>query len=143
MKKKIMDWKLNLNDAYLIHYNMDTEAVQHFCGGRWMNKHRRNLKVLQVMSHIMPTDRFLALGAGLVDGVSNFLYSYVLLLELKANISTPNLPSVTRNPELIDKAIRKEEKNILSLCHNNVATTFIPDLGIIKLGVVDKQGKKL
>ena len=72
MEKRIMRWKQELNDACFIHYNMDTEAFQRFCGGRRTNDHQRNLQMLKVMSHIIPTDRFLALGAGVVDGVPTF-----------------------------------------------------------------------
>lgn len=143
MEKKIISWNCDLNDACLIHYNMDTKAVQRFCGGRQMNEHHCNLQMLKVMSHIIPTDHFLTLGAGLVNGVPNFLYGNVPLSKLESNLLTPNLPTATKNPEPIDKAIEKEERNHLSLYHSNVVTTFVPDVGIIKLGVVDKQGRKL
>ena len=110
IEKKIMKYKRDLNDACLIHYDMDTEAVQRFCGGRRMNEHRRTLEMMKVTSHIMPTDKYLALGAGIIDGVPNFLYGDVPASELESNIASPNLPSARKNPDILDKAIKKEEK---------------------------------
>jgi len=131
-----------LRDACLIHYNMDTEAVQRFCGGRWMGEHRRTLEMMKVMSHILPEDMFLGLGAGLIDGVPNCLYGDVPNEELQTNLATENLPGAMKKPELIDKAIRKEEVNHLSMTFDRDLVMFTPHIGIIKLGILDKKGKK-
>jgi hypothetical protein len=131
-----------LQDACLIHYNMDTEAVQRFCGGRWMGEHRRTLEMMKVMSHILPDEMFLGLGAGLIDGVPNCLYGDVPNEELQVNLATENLPGAMKKPELIDKAIRKEEVNHLSMTFDRDLAMFTPNIGIIKLGILEKQGKK-
>ena len=39
VEKKTMRFKRDLNDASLIHHNLDIEAVQRFCGGRFMGEH--------------------------------------------------------------------------------------------------------
>ena len=78
-------------------------------------EYRRTLEMMKVMSHILPDDMSLGLGAGLLDRVPNCLYSYVPNEELKVNLLTENLPGVMKKPALIDKAIKKEEVNHLSL----------------------------
>ena len=72
-EKAIVRNKKLLRDACLLHYDMDLSAVQRYCGGRWTGEHRMTDEMLRVMSHILPDKLLLELGAGLVDGVPNFL----------------------------------------------------------------------
>ena len=134
--------KRTLHDACLLHYSMDTEAVQRFCGGRWLGEHRRTLEMLKVMTHILPDEMFLGLGAGLIDGVPNCMYGDVPNEELMANLATENLPGAMRKPALINKAIKKEEVNHLSMTFDRKLAMFTPHIGIIKLGIIEKEGKK-
>ena len=66
-----------MHDACLLHYDMDTEAVQRFCGRRWMGEQRRSVQTLQTMTHILPSDAFLPFAATIVDGIPNCLYGTV------------------------------------------------------------------
>ena len=102
--------------------------------------HKRSL--LQVMSHIPPDDLFLKLAGTMVDGVPNLLNTELLSKEVASLLATPNLPTVAKNPELVDKAILKEERNHLSMVFSSQLTAFTPNLGIIKLGILDKKRKK-
>ena len=99
--------KLVLQDACLLHYNLDPEAVQRFCGGRWMGEQRRSVQMLRTMTHVLPDDVFLPFAATMVDGIPNCLYGNLTAAELDANLSTPNLLSVWKIPELIGKVITK------------------------------------
>lgn len=56
-----------------------------------------------------------------------FLYGTVSAEELDANLSTPNLPSVQKMPELIDKAITKDK----SIIYQSVSTIPSPVLFLI------------
>ena len=49
---------------------------------------------------------------------------------------------VAENPELVDKAILKEERNHLSMVFSRYLAYFTPYLGITKLGILDKKHKK-
>ena len=86
----------------------------------------------------MPDNRYLALGNGLIDGVPNCLYGDVPASELEASLSTPNLVAAERKPDLINKAIKKEEKNHLSIVTSGTVARYTRDIGIIKLGIVEK-----
>ena len=121
---------------------MDLSAVQRYCGGKWTGEHRRTDQMLRVMSHILPDDLFLELAAGLVDGVPNLLNTELPSEEVASLLTTDNLPTFARNPELVDKAILKEERNHLSLVFSKHLAYFTPNLGIIKLGILDKKNKK-
>ena len=49
----------------------------------------------------------------MVDGVPNLLKEEIPSKEVTSLLATVNLPTVTNNPELVDKAILKEERNHL------------------------------
>ena len=61
-----------------------------------MGEHRRTLEMMKVISHILPDEMFLNLGAGLIDGVPNCLYSDVPNEELEANLAIYNLPGAMK-----------------------------------------------
>ena len=94
------------------------------------------------MSHILPDNLFLELAAAMVDGVPNLLNDKLTSDEVASLLATPNLPTVAMNPELVDKAILKEERNHLSIVFSSHLTTFTPNLGVIKLGILDKKHTK-
>ena len=98
--------------------------------------------MLRVMSHILPDDLFQELAAGLVDSVPNLLNTEIPSEEVASLLTTNNLPTVAKTPELVDKAILKEERNHLSLVFSKHLAYFTPNLGIIKLGILDKKHKK-
>ena len=62
--------------------------------------------------------------------------------EIMSLLTTNNLPTVAKNPELVDKAILKEERNHLLLVFSKYLAYFTSNLGIIKLGILDKKHKK-
>ena len=134
--------KNELRDACLLHYNMDLSAVQRYGGCGWIGEHRRTDQMPQVMYHILPDDLFLEIAAAMVDGVPNLLNAELQSEEVASLLATPNLPTVAKNPELFDKAILKEERNHLSMVFSSHLTAFTPNLGIIKLGILDKKHKK-
>ena len=139
---RIVANKKVLRNACLLHYNMHLSAVQRYCGGKWTGEHRRTDQMLQVMSHILPDDLFQDLATGLVDGVPNLLNTEIPSEEMASLLATNNLPTVAKNPELVDKVILKEERNHLSLVFSKHLAYFTPILGIIKLGMLDKKHKK-
>ena len=94
MEKRIQRQKTILQDACLIHYDMNLEAVQRFCGGRFTGEHRRTLQMLRTMSHIVPDDIYLPFAATFIDGVPNCFYGDVENSELEENLKTDNLPAV-------------------------------------------------
>ena len=70
--------------------------------------------MLRVISHILPNNLFQELAAGLVDGAPNLLNTELPSEEVASRHTTNNLPTVAKNPEIVDKAILKEERNHLS-----------------------------
>lgn len=58
-----------------------------------MGEHQQTLEMMKVMTHILPDDMFLVLGAGLIDGVPNCVYGNVPHEKLQANLDTDNLPA--------------------------------------------------
>ena len=77
---------------------------------------------------------FYELVAAMIDGVPNLLNVELPSEKMASLLSTDNLPTVVNNPELVDKAILKEERNHLAY--------FTLNLGIIKLVIMDKKNKK-
>ena len=134
--------KTILQDACLIHYNLDLECLQRFCGGRWMGEHRRTVQALRILSHILPDKLFLPYAATLIEGVPNCLHGHVPSDELYTNLATDNLQSVKHKPELVTKAIKKEKVNHLSFTCSRELARFTPNLGVIKIGILSKEGKK-
>ena len=57
-------------------------------------------------------------------------------------MSTLNLPAVCMNPALIKNSIQKEQVNHLSLYFSCDVCCFTPDIGIIKLGILNLHHKK-
>ena len=94
------------------------------------------------MSHNLLDELFLELAVAMVDGVPNLLNAELPSKVVESLLATPNLPTVTKNSELVDKAILKEEFNHLSMVFSSHLTAFTPNLGIIKLGILDKKHKK-
>ena len=114
-EKKIIENKKVMRNACLFNYDMGMNAVQRYCKGKWTSEHRRIDEMLQVMSHILPNQLFLELATGLIDGVPNLLNTEIPSEEVASLLTTNNLPTVAKNPELVDKTILKEERNHLSM----------------------------
>ena len=142
IKDTIQRNKRTLRDACLLHYNMDLATVQRYCQGRWMGQHRRTDEMLRIMSHILPDKLFLQLGAGLIDGVPNYLHGSIETEELDRYMAEDNLPSVQKMPDLVDKAINKEETRHLSMVFSRQMARYTPNIGIIKLGILNHKHKK-
>ena len=141
-EKKIIANKKVIQNACLIHYDMNLSAVQQYCGGKWTGELRRTDKMLQAMSQILTNNLFLELAVGLIDGVPNLLNIEIPSKEVASLLTTSNLPTVAKNLGLVDKAIFKEEYNHLSMVFSKHLVYFTPNLGIIKLGILDKKHKK-
>ena len=56
--------------------------------------------------------------------------------------STNDLPIVAKNSQLVNKAIHKEEHNHISMVFSKHLAYVTPNLGTIKLGILDKKHKK-
>ena len=78
----------------------------------------------------------------MVDGVPNLLNAEIPSEEVASLLATANLPTVAKNPKLVDKAILKEERNHLSMVFSKHLAYYTPNLGVIKLGILDKKNKK-
>ena len=127
-EKQMLVNKLILRNACLLHYNMYLGAVQRYCGSKWTSEHQRTNQILQVMSHILPDDLFRELAAAMiVDGVPNMLNAKLPSKEIVSLLSTTNLFTVAKNPELVDKAILKEERNFLSMDFSKHLAYFTPN----------------
>ena len=94
------------------------------------------------MSYILPDNLFQELAAGLINGIPNLLNTELPSEEVASLLTTNNLPIVAKKPELVNKAILKEERNQLSLVFSKHLAYFTLNLGIIKLGILDKKHKK-
>ena len=98
--------------------------------------------MIRMMSSILPDNLFQELAAGLVGGVPNLFNMELPSREVASVLTTNNLPTVAKTPKLVNKAILKEEHNHLSLVFSKHLAYFTPNLGIIKLGILDKKDKK-
>ena len=81
------------------------------------------------------------LGAGLIDGVPNYLHG-AIETELDRYMVEDNLPSVKKLPDLVDKAINKEETRHLSMVFSRQMAWYTPNIGIIKLGILNHKHTK-
>ena len=91
------------------------------------------------MSQILPDNFFRKLAAAMVDGVPNLLNAEIPSKEVASLLATANLPTLAKNPKLVDKAILKEERNHLSMVFSKHLAYYTPNLGVIKLGILDKE----
>ena len=78
----------------------------------------------------------------MVDGVPNLLNAEIPSVEEVSLLATANLPTMAKNPMLVDKAILKEERNHLLMVFSKHLVYFTPNLGVVKLGILDKKNKK-
>ena len=102
-----------LRDACLIHFDMNLDLVQRYCGGRWLGEHRRTNQMFRTFSHILPDQLFTELCASLVDGVPNLLNAELDNKEVQEMLHRGNLSNAKSNPKLMKKAIIKAEKKII------------------------------
>ena len=121
---------------------MIPSAIKCYCSGRWTGKHRCADQMFRVMSHILPDKPFLELATAMVDWVPNLLNTQLPSVEVASLFATLNLTTVAKNPELVDTAILKEERNHLSMILSWNLTVFTQNLGIIKLWILNKKHKK-
>ena len=91
---------------------MDLAALQCFAGGRWTGKQRRTEQLLRLLLHILKEREFAQLCAGTIDGVPNHLTARIDKEELSTMSKLKNHPNVNLHPEVVKKAIWKEEKTI-------------------------------
>ena len=78
----------------------------------------------------------------MVDGVSNLLNAKPHSKEVASLFAKANLPSVAKNPKLVNKATLKEERNHLLMVFSKQLASFTPNLGVIKLGILEEKNKK-
>ena len=107
-----------------------------------MGEHRRTNQALRVFSHFLPDELLLELSAALIDGVPNVLSAHIPNKELQTYLQAPNLKSANNRKELVAKAINKELVNHLSMAFDERLTSFIPHIGVIKLGVVEPKNER-
>ena len=98
--------------------------------------------MLGVMFHILPNDLFQELAAAMMDRVPNLLNVEIPSEEVASLLATANLPAVAKKPVLVNKAIIKEERNRFLIVFSTYLAYFTPNLGVIKLGILDKKNKK-
>ena len=94
------------------------------------------------MQHILPDNLFCELTAVMIGSVPNLLNIELPSAEVVTFLYKDNLPTVAKNLELVNKAILKKESNHLSIDFKRHLAYFIPNLGVIKLGILDKKNKK-
>lgn len=98
--------------------------------------------MLRVLSHILPDKLFLELAAGLIDGVPNHLVAEIKEEETREMLQRNKLSNIASNPELVEKAILKEERNHLSLTFSRLLVYYTPNIGRLIMGILNKLHKK-
>ena len=93
-------------------------------------EHTQFLEILKVMSTFAPADMLLVLAGSIVNRVSKSFYRDISNRELEINLTFSNLLAAMKKPELLDKALKKEEKNHVSLGFDRDIITFTPGIDI-------------
>jgi hypothetical protein len=138
----VNEQKQILREACLFYYDFDVAAVQRYCGGRFTGDHRRVEQILKTLRYVVSDDTFRQLAPGYVDGIPNLLSADVPYAEFHQYAKRGNQKNVAQHPDLVVKAVVKEDARDLSLVVDSQLAPFVPHLGLIALGIATPKHKK-
>ena len=110
-----------------------------------MGEHWRTTEILFWLQYILPTDHFDSLKARYLHGTPNKMVSnnkehtYANYLCYRRS---GNLHSIAEAPDLVMKQFVKESVRDISMLLPDYVANFIPNIGLIPLGIIIEEGKK-
>jgi hypothetical protein len=136
--------KMRLRTAALLHYDLDLAAVQRYCGWRLTGAHRRQAQMLYWLSYILTPRAYHELWPGYVEGtpcqmLSNEHNNCKQYLKYRKR---SNLSNVAEFPDLVAKQFNKEDAREITMFFPRSLADFIPNVGLIPLGINIIEGKK-
>ena len=131
-----------LREAALIHYDGWYPAIQLYCGWRNTGGQRRTQQILDAVRYVLCEETFTAFAAGFIDGVPNFLHAEVPSEEYLNYKDSAMLPNIKKAPQLVEKQLLKEDSHDLSQLFDARLADFLPNTGIIPIGIATPEDKK-
>jgi hypothetical protein len=141
-QSEVNEHKQTLQEACLFHYNFDVASVQRYCGRRFTGDHRQVKQILQTLRYVLPDDTFHQLTPGYINGIPNLLLADVPYAEFTQYVLRGNQKNVMQHPDLVVKAVVKEDARDLSLVLDSQLAKFVPHLGLIALGIATLKHRK-
>jgi hypothetical protein len=136
--------KMRLRTAALFHYDLDLAAVQRYCGWRMTGEHRRQQQMLYWLSYVLSPKAYNELWPGFVEGVPQKLLSnhHNNNKQYKKYRKRSNLNHTNEFPELVAKQFNKEDAREITMFFPRSIADFVPNVGLIPLGINIIEGKK-
>ena len=131
-----------LRETALIHYDGWYPAIQLYCGWRNTGDQRRTQQTLDAVRYVLCEETFTAFAAGFINGVPNFLHAKVPLEEYINYKNSATLPNIKKAPQLVKKQLLKEDSHDLSQLFDARLADFLPNTGIIPIGIATPEDKK-
>jgi hypothetical protein len=133
-----------LRTAALLHYDLDLAAVQRYCGWQLTRAHRHQDQLLYWLSYVLSPKAFNELWPGYIEGTPCQLLGnhHNNTKQYNKYQKRGNLSNVAEFPDLLDKQFNKEDAREITMFFPCSIADFIPNVGIIPLGINIIEGKK-
>jgi hypothetical protein len=136
--------KMRMRTAALFHYDLNLAAVQQYCGWQLTGEHRRQQQMLYWLSYILSHKAYHELWPGFVEGTPCHMLSnnHNNAKQYKKYRQRGNLSNVGEYPDLVAKQFNKEDAREITMFFPSSLADFIPNVGLIPLGINVIEGKK-
>ena len=127
--------------AACIHYNMHVPSVIRYCGGLYTGTHRDPTVILSDLSTILPPHICLEIRRLYTVGAPKYFNGHSDRQNFLNYRHYGNHSSIKHKPELIRKALNKEDQHRFALPFPGWVSRFIPNLHLTPEGLIVRPGK--
>ena len=128
--------------AAILHYDLHVPSLIHFLGNNYTNAHLDPHKIASKLKNIAPPNIIEYVLRALLTGAPSKFHGHSSSQNFWNYKKYKNHESISSRPDLVTKALNKEERNNFILPLPAWLARFIPNLHLSPEGIIIKEGKK-
>jgi len=128
--------------ATALHYDLHVPSIIHFLGNNYTNEHLDPHAIAKKLSNIAPPHNVAYVLRALLTGAPSRFHGHSSFQNFSDYKLYGNHASITSRPDLVAKALNKEERNNFIIPLPSWLSRFIPNLHLSPEGIIVKEGKK-
>ena len=128
--------------AAACHYDFHVPTLIQFLGKNYTNSHLNPHLIAQKLRGIAPPEVISYVHRALLTGAPNRMHGHSSAKKFHQYRLYGNHASITSRPDLVQKALNKEERNNFIIPLPSWLSRFVPNLHLSPEGIIIKEGKK-
>jgi len=128
--------------AAILHYDLHVPSLIHFLGHNYTNAHLHPFAIVAKLKNIAPPPVIQYVLRALLVGAPSKFHGTSSAKNFWDYKRYKNHESITSRPDLVKKALNKEERNNFILPLPAWLARFVPNLHLSPEGIIIKEGKK-